>query len=93
MNKQDAHKALNDWRENNPAKYDSWFWYYSGVKAQEVQEYESTDGYHVIPFGKLVGTFSREYDFWHRENNPDQYNQDMPDNFHLDDWDITGGII
>ena len=55
MNKQDAHKALNDWRENNPVKYDAWFWYYSGVKAQEVQEYESTDGYHVIPFGKFGG--------------------------------------
>ena len=33
MDKQEAYKTLNDWRENNPAKYDSWFWFYSGVKA------------------------------------------------------------
>ena len=80
-------------RGNDPAKYDSWFWFYSGVKAQEYQDEEHADGYSCIPFGKLVGTFSWEYDFWHRENNPDQYNQDMPDGFHLEDRDIIGGII
>jgi hypothetical protein len=47
----------------------------------------------AMPFQKAVGEFSVEYDFWHREQNPDQYNQDMPENFHLQDRDIIGGII
>jgi hypothetical protein len=44
---------------------------------------QSCGNEEVMPFQKAVGEFSVEYDFWHREQYPDQYNQDMPEFFHL----------
>ena len=46
-----------------------------------------------MPFGKVVGEFSEAYDWQHREDHPELYNQDMPENFHLAESKTIGGII
>jgi hypothetical protein len=76
-----------------PRKTQAWTWFVKGVKEAECWQYNECGNEDAMPFQKAVGEFSVEYDFWHREQNPDQYNQDMPENFHLQDRDIIGGII
>ena len=77
-----ALEAVVDWQENNPEKFQAWEWFGMGIKKAEIWQYYN-DIECAMPFQKVVGEFSREYDFWHREQNPEQYNQDMPEFFHL----------
>jgi len=93
MKNKEGFKALDDWRENNPPKFDAWIWFVKGVREQEKHEYLITGEYQSIPMGKLIGEFSVEYDFKHREDHPHLYNQDLPENFHLADSETIGGII
>ena len=82
MNYTQALEAVVDWKENNPEKFQAWEWFGMGIKKAEIWQYYNGNE-DAMPFQKAVGEFSREYDFWHREQNPDQYNQDMPEFFHL----------
>jgi hypothetical protein len=83
MNYQQAVQTVQDWKETNPEKFQAWEWFGMGIKKAEFWQCNHTDIECVMPFQKAVGEFSQEYDFWHREQNPDQYNQDMPEFFHL----------
>ena len=83
MNYQQAVQAVQDWKETNPEKFQAWEWFGMGIKEAESWQYNHNGNEEVMPFQKAVGEFSQEYDFWHREQNPDQYNQDMPEFFHL----------
>ena len=93
MNYKQAIEAVKDWEQNNPEKHLAWTWFGRGVKEAECWQYNECGNEDAMPFQKAVGEFSVEYDFWHREKYPEQYNQDMPKNFHLEDRDIIGGII
>ena len=93
MNYKQAIQAVEDWKVNNPEKFQAWEWFGRGVKKAECWQHNECGNEDAMPSQKAVGEFSVEYDFWHREQNPDQYNQDMPENFHLEDRDIIGGII
>jgi hypothetical protein len=83
MNYQQAVQAVKDWQETNPEKFQAWEWFGKGVNEAECWHHNHNGNEEVMPFQKAVGEFSQEYDFWHREQNPDQYNQDMPEFFHL----------
>jgi hypothetical protein len=93
VNYKQAIQAVEDWEQNNSEKHLAWTWFVKGVKEAECWQYNECGNEDAMPFQKAVGEFSVEYDFWHREQNPDQYNQDMPENFYLQDRDIIGGII
>jgi hypothetical protein len=93
VNYKQAIQAVEDWEQNNSEKHLAWTWFVKGVKEAECWQYHECGNEDAMPFQKAVGEFSVEYDFWHREQNPDQYNQDMPENFYLQDRDIIGGII
>ena len=82
MNYQQAVQAVKDWQETNPEKFQAWEWFGMGIKKAEIWQYYNGNE-KAMPFQKAVGEFSQEYDFWHREQNPEQYNQDMPEFFHL----------
>ena len=82
MNYQQAVQAVKDWQETNPEKFQAWEWFGMGIKKAEIWQYYNGNE-DAMPFQKAVGEFSQEYDFWHREQNPEQYNQDMPEFFHL----------
>ena len=84
MNYQQAVQAVKDWQETNPEKFQAWEWFGMGIKKAEIWQYYNGNE-KAMPFQKAVGEFSQEYDFWHREQNPDEYNQDMPEFFNLDD--------
>ena len=83
MNYKQAIEAVKDWKQNNPEKYLAWTWFLKGVKEVECWQYNECGNEDAMPFSKAAGEFSVEYDFWHREQNPDQYNQDMPEFFNL----------
>jgi len=83
MNYQQAVQAVKDWQETNPEKFQAWEWFGMGIKKAEIWQCNHNDIECAMPFQKAVGEFSQEYDFWHREQNPDEYNQDMPEFFHL----------
>jgi len=83
MNYKQAIEAVKDWQVNNPEKFQAWEWFGKGVKEAECWQYNHWGNEEIMPFQKAVGEFSVEYDFWHREQHPDQYNQDMPEFFHL----------
>ena len=82
MNYKEAVQAVKDWQETNPEKFQAWEWFGMGIKKAEIWQYYNGNE-KAMPFQKAVREFSREYDFWHREQNPEQYNQDMPEFFHL----------
>ena len=84
MNYQQAVQAVKDWQETNPEKFQAWEWFGMGIKKAEIWQYYNGNE-DAMPFQKAVSEFSQEYDFWHREQNPDEYNQDMPEFFNLDD--------
>ena len=93
MNYKQAIAAVEDWKQNNPEKFLAWTWFGRGVKEAECWQYNECGNEDAMPFGKAVGEFSEAYDWQHREDHPELYNQDMPENFHLADGDTIGGII
>jgi len=85
MNYTQALEAVVDWKENNPEKFQAWEWFGMGIKKAEIWQYYNGNE-DAIPFQKAVGgEFSEAYDWQHREDHPELYNQDMPENFHLED--------
>ena len=90
MTYKQAVEAVKDWEQNDPEKFQAWEWYGMGAKESEIF---GTGREDVVPFGWLVGKFNENYKWWHREKYPELYNQDMPENFHLAESKIIGGII
>lgn len=90
MTYKEAIKAVLDWDQNDPEKFQAWEWY--GMGAKEAEAF-GTGRNDVVPFEYLVGKFNEQWKWHHREKNPHLYNQDLPENFHLDDGETIGGII
>jgi hypothetical protein len=90
MNYKEAINAVADWNENDPEKFQAWVWFGSGAKEAEVFGTGRND---VVPFEYLVGKFNESWKWDHREKNPQLYNQDLPENFHLAESETIGGII
>lgn len=92
MKYKQAIAAVEDWKQNNPEKFLAWTWFNRGVKKAEYWQFiECADD--AIPFSKVAGEFSEAYDWQHREDHAELYNQDMPKNFHLAESKTIGGII